>query len=182
MLLCSVVLLTLAGNSHGTSDEGLAFTSCSANDFKWTKGSGPPLKSWLKSVVHVFPDSPYDPVILKRIEEQKIWATIDRKSGSVTEIRNHKTGLKWKKFGSGQYDGWLYGKTDSNGEFTGDNITYIYDNFASVIHGKFNKGVLVSGRASKITGFRCLSGFMRIQLSRKLSKVRSVSAFCCCLA
>jgi hypothetical protein len=36
-----------------------------------------------------------------------------------------KLNLTWRVHGKGKYDGWLYGKT-VNGEFTGDDVVYIY--------------------------------------------------------
>ena len=82
----------------------------------------------------------------------------------MTEI--NKDGFwKWSKFGSGNHDGWLYQENSES-----EQITYIYDDFSTVIHGKFLQKTLVEGRASKISAFRCNNGLLEIKLSKRMSE------------
>ena len=47
--------------------------------------------------------------------------------------------------------GWIYGLVDSEtGQFTGDNIAYIYPDLVTCLVGKFEQGRLVEGRPSCI--------------------------------
>ena len=48
----------------------------------------------------------------------------------------------------------MYGNVDSDGEFSGNDVAYIFPDLSTVISGKFEKGVLVEGRARKVKGFR----------------------------
>ena len=50
--------------------------------------------------------------------------------------------------------GWLTGPLDSSGDFTGDNIAYLYPDLTTAILGRFDKGVLISGRAASLSGVR----------------------------
>ena len=63
----------------------------------------------------------------------------------------------WQKYGPGAYDGWLYKET-AGPMFTGSDITYIYNDYRTVIHGYFQNGYLVEGQASKIIACRCTEG------------------------
>ena len=38
---------------------------------------------------------------------------------------------------------WLWGKVDIDGEFTGDDIAYIYPDMKTAFRGKFRKGIMV---------------------------------------
>ena len=62
----------------------------------------------------------------------------------------------WQIFGPYRYDGWLYGKYDPDARSfeAGNRTAYIYHDLTSVLIGKFDKGVLVEGRASRIKYFR----------------------------
>jgi len=72
----------------------------------------------------------------------------------LKEIKSTKlSNITWRIYGHGRYDGWLYGHT-LNGEFTGDNITYIYDDLKTSLLGRFEKGLMVSARKVKIKGYR----------------------------
>lgn len=54
----------------------------------------------------------------------------------------------------GHYDnsGWVCGKVDDNGEFTGEDIAYIYPDRKMAIKGKFMNGVLVEGYQCELIG------------------------------
>ena len=49
-------------------------------------------------------------------------------------------GNAWRELLGGS---WLYGKLDKNGEFTGDNIAYIYEDLETAYYGQFKRGVMV---------------------------------------
>lgn len=61
---------------------------------------------------------------------------------------------------------WLYGKVDEKGEFTGDNIAYIYQDLTTALRGKFREGVMVAAREVEVRGFRCERGIVRIKFSK----------------
>jgi len=83
--------------------------------------------------------------------------------GFVGEFRNGKPkGICWKGLIGG---GWLYGEVDELGEFSGDNIAYIYQDLNTALLGNFQKGLMVSGREVDIIGFRCVRGMMILRFS-----------------
>ena len=53
--------------------------------------------------------------------------------------------------------------------FDGNNITYIYDDLQTVIHGEFYNGTLIAGKSTKIKAYRCKNGVLEIKLAKKLS-------------
>ena len=59
-------------------------------------------------------------------------------------------------------EGFLYGEVDKRGQFSGDNITFIYPDFETGLRGKYEHGVLVWGTAVKIVGERCRDGIKEI--------------------
>ena len=61
--------------------------------------------------------------------------------------------LTWRIHGKGKFDGWLYGPT-IEGQFTGDNIAYIYQDLTTAILGTFDHGKLVAGKAATIKAYR----------------------------
>ena len=113
-------------------------TSCTFGDTKWVRGSGPPIRSWLKSAVHVFEDSHLDKTLKAKVKKDAVYASMSP-TGEAVGISQITMDLTWAKFGDKAYDGWLYGRTDDEGYFTGDNITYVYDDLTTVIHGKFHE-------------------------------------------
>ena len=65
---------------------------------------------------------------------------------------------------------WIWLILDFSGlSFDGNNITYIYDDLQTVIHGEFYNGTLISGKSTKIKAFRCKDGVLEIKLAKKLS-------------
>lgn len=70
-------------------------------------------------------------------------------NGKVQEISRGKV-WKWSKFGKGDHDGWLYQDTSDS-----QNITYVFDDFSTVIQGIFHDRILIEGHASRIVAFRC---------------------------
>ena len=45
---------------------------------------------------------------------------------AAQEVAGRPAGLAWQWRGSRTADGFLYGRLDSTGQFTGDNITFLY--------------------------------------------------------
>ena len=83
---------------------------------------------------------------------------------SLTEINflaNYRAGLAsgvvWSKVRGG---GWLVGHADGRGELTGDNIAFMYPDFSTAILGRFDKGILVRGKAARITGLSFIDGVL----------------------
>ena len=106
--------------------------------------SGPPIKSWVQSVLPIF-----DQVIGGY---PNISAKFDSK-GKVKEV-SYKNGFwKWSRFGNGEHDGWLYQENPE--DLSNKKVTYIYDDFSTVIYGTFENKILIEGYASKIIAFRC---------------------------
>ena len=50
------------------------------------------------------------------------------------------TGPCWRPLIGSNY---VYGIVDDNGEFTGDNIAFIYEDLELALVGKFKKGIMV---------------------------------------
>lgn len=57
------------------------------------------------------------------------------------------TGIAWKWL---EGNGFLYGRLNSAGEFTGSNIAYLYPDLVTCLIGEFVDGQLVQGRESKV--------------------------------
>ena len=61
-------------------------------------------------------------------------------------------------------EGFLYGEVDRRGQFSGDNITFIYPDFVTGLRGRYEYGVLVWATAVKIVGERCREGIKEIMV------------------
>ena len=53
---------------------------------------------------------------------------------------------------------------DQEGKFTGEEITYIYADLLTGLHGKFRDGEVVEARAVDIVAERCQQGVKEIRL------------------
>jgi len=131
--------------------DSLIWSSCHA-DSPWVKGSGAPIQSWLKSVVYYYDDEKATKSNSTFAEFSSHYVTDGHMGDNtyldkVEEIGNRNSRLRWRKFGPGFWDGWLYGNVDSDGEFSGNDVAYIFADLTTVIYGKFRKGVLIEGRA-----------------------------------
>ena len=62
-------------------------------------------------------------------------------------------------------EGFLYGKVDKEGKFTGNDITYIYPDFQTGLQGQFEDGVVVAARPVSVIGERCQNGIKEILTS-----------------
>jgi histone-lysine N-methyltransferase SETD7 len=84
--------------------------------------------------------------------------TIGRFVGNIP----HPHGLMWQWRGGEIYHGFLYGKVDSQGRFTGDNITFIYPDLETGLQGKFVNGELVEAHAVEIVAERWMNGLKEL--------------------
>ena len=73
-------------------------------------------------------------------------------------------GLTWQRNGRNINDGLLYGEVDSEGRFTGDNITYVYPDLRTGLRGTFRDGELVAGTEVRIVATRCRGGLKELLL------------------
>ena len=71
-----------------------------------------------------------------------ISAKFDSK-GKVKEVSNKNGFWKWSKFGNGEHDGWLYQENPEDLGSWDKKVTYIYDDFSTVIHGTFENKILI---------------------------------------
>ncbi len=144
--------------SYFTIIDSLIWSSCHI-DSPWVKGSGAPIQSWLKSVVYHYDDEKATKSNSTFAEFSSYYVTDGHMGDNtyldkVEEIGNRNSRLRWRKFGPGFWDGWLYGDVDSDGEFSGNDVAYIFADLTTVIYGKFRKGVLIEGKARKVKGYR----------------------------
>ena len=61
-------------------------------------------------------------------------------------------------------NGFLYGKLDSEGKFSGENISFIYPDFLTGLRGIFKNGVLHSAKAVDVVAERCNNGVKELKL------------------
>ena len=87
-------------------------------------------------------DNPSDTGGLDEEEEHEVNDTDDEKGFlTIAFYKNDKpSGLAWQWKSERVHEGFLYGKVDKKGEFTGDDILYIYPDFETGLRGTFRKG------------------------------------------
>jgi len=61
--------------------------------------------------------------------------------------------------------GFLYGKLNSEGKLTGDNIAYIYPDYLTALIGTFEDKIMKSAREVKITQVTCQDGLLHAKFS-----------------
>ena len=61
-------------------------------------------------------------------------------------------------------NGFLYGKVDRNGKFSGKNITFIYPDFLTGLRGTFEEGVMRYATAVDVVAERCNNGVKELKL------------------
>jgi len=66
-------------------------------------------------------------------------------------------GFTWQSI---RGDGWLFGKPDKTGKFSGEDIAYIYPDLQTAILGKFDDGLLVCGKPAKIVSTDIINGVL----------------------
>ena len=72
-------------------------------------------------------------------------------------------GLTWQWRSKRLAEGFLYGKVDDLGRFTGPDILYLYPDMVTGILGTWRDGSLVEGRAVDITAERCHNGLKELR-------------------
>ena len=82
-------------------------------------------------------------------------------SSEINFLGNYRaglpTGIVWSRLRGG---GWLVGPVDQQGDFTGDNIAYLYPDLSTAILGQFYRGQLVRGQAATVSGVSFLAGVL----------------------
>ena len=73
-------------------------------------------------------------------------------------------GKAWQWRSGRMLEGFLYGKVDQEGKFTGDEITFLYPDLLTGLHGKFVDGEVQEARAVDIVAERCQQGIKEIGL------------------
>ena len=68
-------------------------------------------------------------------------------------------------------DGWLYGLVDKDGEFTGQNIAYIYSDMTLSLVGEFKHGKMVSVEYFTIGSLHSLYNASSVQVSGQRATV-----------
>ena len=72
------------------------------------------------------------------------------------------TGYCWKGLLGGA---WIIGKVDSKGEFTGDDIAYVYPDLETALVGTFKNGLMIKARPAEIIGEKCENGIKILEFS-----------------
>ena len=147
--------------------------NCASNTFSQTPCSttsyvrGQPLLTWN-----------YD---LKSIPKQinKWISSLDISAGDeIAQFRHFQNstqrlvseGLAWhwrntdKIMNKMKKNGFLYGKVDRNGKFSGKNITFIYPDFLTGLRGTFEEGVMRYATAVDVVAERCNNGVKELKL------------------
>ena len=79
----------------------------------------------------------------------------------INFLGNYRAGLPsgvvWSRVRGGA---WIVGQTDDQGDLTGENIAYLYPDFSTAIFGEFRKGMLVRGKAARVTGISFIEGVL----------------------
>ena len=83
---------------------------------------------------------------------------------SAKTIRQRNSSLCWQWRNNSKISGFLYGKVDENGEFSGENISFIYPDFLTGLKGVFEAGILRSGQAVDVVAERCHKGIKELKL------------------
>ena len=82
----------------------------------------------------------------------------------VFSIGDTTMGLAWQSRSLRKLDGFLYGVVDHEGQFTGDNIAFIYPDFSTGLRGTFVRGVLQNATAVDVVAERCYKGIKEIRM------------------
>jgi len=99
------------------------------------------------------------------IEEGNYKEDTDQRVVTIGTFRKGRpTGLTWQWRTKRILDGFLYGKVNNEGKFTGDEITFIYPDFLTGLRGTFVNGVLEQATAVNIIAERCKGGIKELKL------------------
>ena len=85
----------------------------------------------------------------------------------VFTIGDTTAGLAWQSRSMRKMDGFLYGVVDHEGEFTGDDIAFIYPDFSTGLRGTFVRGVLQNATAVDVVAERCYKGIKERRMRKK---------------
>lgn len=98
---------------------------------------------------------------LSLISERSAMSRGSVNSSEINFLGNYRAGLPsgivWSRLRGG---GWLVGPVDERGDFTGDNIAYLYPDFSTAILGQFHQGQLVRGKAARVSGVSFVEGVL----------------------
>ena len=73
--------------------------------------------------------------------------------GFFGRFKNGKPhGVCWRELLGG---GWLHGRVNDAGHFTGHEIAYVYPDLKTAIVGQFERGLLIRGQAAEVVGEKC---------------------------
>jgi len=165
------------------------WSKTNGTNFKWIQGSGQPIKSWISSILPVFADTPAK---RKWNHPKGLYATFTSSSSreeKVYEIGHRRLGVLWRRAGTNECDGWLYGRwklknasvlkeTSENWEFSGGNsqddasgstsyqLAYLYQDMTTAIVGKFLNGKLLDGEPRQVIGYQCERGILILKFSK----------------
>eukprot|EP00091_Calanus_sinicus_P013606 TRINITY_DN30199_c0_g1_i1.p1 TRINITY_DN30199_c0_g1~~TRINITY_DN30199_c0_g1_i1.p1 ORF type:complete len:288 (-),score=95.93 TRINITY_DN30199_c0_g1_i1:1-864(-) len=99
------------------------------------------------------------------MEENDHLVDTDRRVVTIgTFVRNIPSGLAWQWRSKRMTEGFLYGEVDRRGQFSGENITFVYPDFLTGLRGRFEHGVLVDATAVDIVGERCKDGIKELMV------------------
>ena len=73
--------------------------------------------------------------------------------------------IMWQWRGGVMYHGFLYGKVDRAGKFTGDDIAYIYPDLETGLRGRFINGQLVGAIAVEVVAYRMNTGVLELRFA-----------------
>ena len=133
------------------------FSSCQF-DTHWMKGSGPPIESFVRSVV---PNTPF----IKRRGHHDLFAsfTADNKKQLrfIAKDARHNT-FGWRRFVDPEtvdehhgFDGWLFGWFDDIVKKKGSDLLFIFPDFRTGLRGQFGQdGFMISARRVLIKAYR----------------------------
>ncbi|XP_040576718.1 histone-lysine N-methyltransferase SETD7 [Lepeophtheirus salmonis] len=155
LYLISLILYLKA--SSGTRHGYFSLCDSYPNGTKrvWLKYSGFEIQAWLKSVI---------PVPLK---EKDILASFYSESDylALKEVRS-TSGLTWRAFGDKLFDGWIYGKVDSQRHFIPSRTYYIFPDYITALIGNFShNNEFLEGVETRITHYRCTDEVMELKFA-----------------
>ena len=131
------------------------------------------LASWLDSLDTVRGEGRaqsrlYDPVTGQFTNLYAGWNDGQKEDRILVTIglfaENIPAGLAWQWRSRRKLDGFLYGEVDHGGQFTGEQISFIYPDFLTGLRGTFENGVLQRAQAVDVVAERCNNGVKELKL------------------
>jgi len=96
---------------------------------------------------------------LEETDSEKGFTTIGHFENDIPK------GFAWQWQSERLLEGFLFGKVNETGSFTGNDIIYIYPDFQTGLRGQFEDGFVVAARPVSIIGERCQDGIKEILTS-----------------